>query len=107
MEAAWAVLKASWRRIGSPEAENSGQPSSKLAFKTEPEPIKIDLKINQFFDAKSLKNQSWGSLGASWGRLGGRMGAHRVRAGHLVAFCGVFDRLGTSWGRLGVVLGAS
>ena len=55
---------------------------------------------------KSSTNRCWGSLGASWGRLEGRTDAHRVRAGHLVAFCGVFGCLGTSWGRLGVVLGA-
>ena len=44
--------------------------------------IKNLSKINQ----KWTKNRSWGSLGASWGRLEDKMGAHRVRAGHPLAF---------------------
>ena len=61
---------------------------------------------NEFqFEQQSTKNRYWASLGTSWGCLGSKTGAHRVQAGHLVAFWRSWAVLKASGERLGGVLG--
>ena len=81
-----ACLRPSWRRQG---------PSwTRLLERLEPPQalfaacvaMKKPMKNRSNIDSKSFKNLTKIDFGALLGRLEGRMGAHRVRAGHLIAF---------------------
>ena len=57
-----SVLEGSWRPLGPSRVVQGGQHGSRLASKTEPKSIKIDPKIDQFFDAswnRSFSVFSW------------------------------------------------